>query len=170
MRDRLMSMPVWAMLPAAWLAWGAMFLVINLISGDKVADAVVLAAIVGAVMAVTTVAALKFRWRVEQRALAAVAPTERSSAIRAARTGPVPTDPQVRTAALELAQADLKRQLRARPWMVAVLVLLTVSEIGLAFTSSPWSLLVLALIVPAFTFHMFVFPQRLRERIALLSQ
>lgn len=169
MRDRVMSMPVWSLLPVAWLAWGAVFFVVNLISGDDVAHAVVLAAIAGAVMAVATVAALKFRWRVEQRTLGGVTPTDRSTAIRASRGGPVPTDPEVRTAALELAQGDLKRQLRSRPWMTGFLVLLVVSEIAGAFYS-PWAILVLVLLVPVFAFQLFVLPKRLRERIAQLSR
>jgi hypothetical protein len=170
MRDRFLSLPVWALFLILGAAWCAVFFVVNLISGDDLAHTVVLAAIGGAVMGVATVAPLKFRWRVEQRALGGVAPTDRSMAIRASRSGPVPTDPEVRTAALELAQGDLRRQLRARPWMAAVLVLLVISEIGIALTSSPWSLLVLAPLVPIMVFQLFVFPQRLRERIALLSR
>ncbi len=169
MRDRLMSMPVWGLLPVAWLAWGAIFFVINLISRDGLADAVVLAAIAGAVMAAATVGPLKIRWRVEQRALGAVSPSERSTAVRAARTGPVPTDPEARAAALALAQGDLKRLHRTRPWMIGVIALLVVSEIGLAFTGSPWTLLLAVLTVPLLVFQVILLPKRLRNRIALLS-
>ena len=169
MRDRLMSLPARVLLPACWLAWTAIFFVVGLISGDGVLRALVTAAIVAIGPGVPMGLVIRNRWRVEQRALGDVTPTDRSTAIRAARTGPIPTDPEVRTAALELAQGDLKRLLRWRPWMTVILALLVVSEIGLAFTSSPWSLLVLVFLVPSFGYQLFVFPKRLQARIALLS-
>ncbi|MEU0090972.1 hypothetical protein [Kribbella sp. NPDC006257] len=170
MRDRFLSLPVWALFLILGAAWCAVFFVVNLISGDELLPALELAAVGGAVLGLATSTTVKLSWRTQQRVLGDVQQTDRSAAIRASRSGPVPTDPEVRSAALELAQGDLRRQLRLRPWMAAVLVLLVISEIGIAFTSSPWSLLVLAPLVPIMVFQLFVFPQRLQERIALLSR
>jgi len=168
MRDRLLSLPGWALFLALGSAWFVVFFVINLISGDEVRPALGLAAIGGAVLGLATTVPAKFRWRAEQRALGEVAQTDRSAAIRASRTGPVPADADVRNAARELAEADLQRLLRWRPAMTVVLVALVASEIAVAFYS-PWSLLAMVFIVPGLAFQLFVFPKRLRARIALLS-
>lgn len=169
MRDRLMSMPVWSLFLVIALPCTAVFSVIDLISGDSVPRAFIPAAFFGVLAGVAVTLGLKLAARMEKRVFGDASVDVRREARRAARTGPVPSDPDVRTAALELAQGDLKRLLRSRPWMTAILVLLVVSEIGLAFTSSPWSLLVLVPLVPVLSFQLIVFPKRLRARIALLS-
>ena len=53
--------------------------------------------------------------------------------------------------------------------MTVIWAVLVAAEIGLA-VSSAWNLLILAFIVPAIAFSLFVFPKRLRARIALLSE
>jgi hypothetical protein len=169
MRDRLMSLPVWSLFLVIAIPCAAVMSVFDLSTGGSFPWALIPAAGFGILAGASATLGLKLAARMEKRVFGDAPIDVRRQARRAARTGPVPTDPEVRVAAFELAQEDLKRVLRSRPWMAAILVLLVVSEIGLAFTSSPWALLVLVPLVPVLSFQLIVFPKRLRARIALLS-
>ncbi|QNE16597.1 hypothetical protein F1D05_00125 [Kribbella qitaiheensis] len=162
-------MPVWALLPVTWIPWTAILFAVNLASGDSLLPAFELAAVGGVVLAVATTLPLKFRWRAERRALGEATQTDRTAAIRAARTGPVPADPEVRAGALRLAQTDLQRPQRWRPWMAVAGLVFVAGQIGLAF-SSPWSLSRSGARRPVVRLLVVRLPKRPRTRIALLSE
>jgi uncharacterized membrane protein len=171
MRDRLLSMPTWALLLVTGLLWFAVLFVIGLIEDDDLWRAFVPAAIGGVIMAAATTFPLRYGLRTEQRALGDVSQFDQRVALRAARKGPVPADPAARAAALRLAEKNLEQVRRSRPLLAAAGSLFVVAQIGLAFSSSSvWNLLLLVPLVPALAFSLFRRPGRLRARVAVLSQ
>lgn len=116
MRDRLNAMPVWALLLLAWLGFTAgLFLLWTIETAIGVVDGglrlrwlLLITAGAAIPMAAALVWGLKLRWRIENRAVGEGAPGEiRKAAVRATVKGPVPSDPEVRAAAIRLAQEQI---------------------------------------------------------------
>jgi ABC-type multidrug transport system fused ATPase/permease subunit len=167
-RDRLISMPNWALFLVTGLPWVAVFFVIDLIFGDSLLPALVPAAILGVVLGVGTTAALKFGDRLEKRAFGDVSTEVRREATRAVRTGPVPADPETRAVALRLAQQHLRYVRRLRPVLAVNAALALIVGVVGAFSSS-WLVLAFVFAVPLLA-QLVLTPRRLRDRIALLSE
>jgi hypothetical protein len=139
------------------------------------------AAVVCGMLAVALVGSVTERWSRGRRALAASAAGNLSVdqqvvAFLAARSGPVPADPEVRAAALRIADHYLKRVppkavlLSAGPLPFAVIATVALS------TAPGW--VVAVLLLPALLavictavliWQAYYWPGRLRERIGLLS-
>lgn len=98
-------------------------------------------------------------------------PADKAKSVRqAAARGPVPSDPEVRAAALRLARAQLAEYAGMYRWgSVAVLTLLTFGFIVRAVTDSLLALAP-ALLFGALLFGQWYMPRRLRRRISLLSE
>jgi Flp pilus assembly protein TadB len=92
------------------------------------------------------------------------------AARRAADRGPIPTDPEIRAAAVRIAtqQLDLLRPVLRRRFIVAMVLLLTFSVVG-AVIESPWYLLY-ALVPALLLTSQWYLPRRIRRRIRLLSE
>lgn len=83
--------------------------------------------------------------------------------------GPVPSDPEVRVAAIRLAQEQIQRTSKVRPLLIIGMIAAMFASIAGALTGSFWSLLYLLLYIPLFVILLLT-PKRLRKRIALLSE
>ncbi|MDX6279331.1 MAG: hypothetical protein QOH03_402 [Kribbellaceae bacterium] len=169
MRDRLNSMPVWVLFILNWLIWSALLSATGLIRRESLAWMVLPAVIVAFVIAVAMTLALKARWRAEDRALGDASRTLRREASRATWTGPIPANPEIRAAAVRLAEEQLRRTRRVRPFLIVVMTLAAVSAIGAAVLGSPWQLLSVVFYFPVLIL-LLISPNRLRKRIALLSE
>jgi hypothetical protein len=169
MRDRLNSTPTWALFLILWLAWTAVLFAVGIIPTRDYLWSLGLGAAVGLLVGAAMTFALKARLRWENRALGDTPKDARSQALRAAVKGPIPTDPELRAAALAVAEEQLRQLRRSRRLMIVALVMSGIAAVGLAFTSSPWHLLLLVFYLP--TLHTFFFaPNRLRKRISQLSE
>jgi predicted outer membrane lipoprotein len=107
----------------------------------------------------------------EMRAVEGDIPTGKlKSAHRAAASGPIPEDPEVRAAALRIANRQLRQYGQTRrPLRIGLAVLmLTASVIG-TVSSSPWYLLFALAPVSILVSHLYL-PRRTRRRIELLSE
>ena len=105
--------------------------------------------------------------RRQQRGVAEVTdgmtPDQADAARRAVQDGPVPAEPEVRAAALRLADRALVRALRFRVLAVAGYLFLIAWSVGAAVRSSPWFLLVTVLFVVGAVGQLLE-PGRLRRR------
>jgi hypothetical protein len=169
MRDRLLSLPIWALFLVIGVPCFAVMFAIELIVGDDLQWSLISAALFGVLAGAATTFGFKLSGRMEKSAFGDASVDVRREARRAVRTGPVPADPAVRAAALRLAEFSLQRLLRTRPVLI---VCAAVVVVGTAVTAldSPWSLLLLAIYAPAIAGMVFLTPRRLRARIALLSE
>jgi hypothetical protein len=169
MRDRLMSLPIWALFLVTGLPWLPVLLVIGLVEDADFARAFVPAAVFSVVMGLLVTLALKYRWRAEGRAVGDVGDEVRRAAIGASVKGPVPTDPEVRAVALRLAEHRLEQIRRTRVWILVSTALVVVGNV-ISAIYSPWRLLFLAIYLPSMLIGWFVVPKQVRARIALLSE
>lgn len=86
----------------------------------------------------------------------------------ASGSGPVPTDPDEREAASELAQDHLQVLDRQRYWAPAMFVLLAVLAAGVALTGPAWVWVTVPLWLAAAAGHPYL-RGRVRARVALLA-
>ncbi|WP_112237919.1 hypothetical protein [Kribbella monticola] len=170
MRNRLISLPTWALFLVTAVLWTAVLFAVGLIEGGHWQDALLPAAPVGVVVGLGTALALKHRWRMEHQALGPIAATDRRTAMRAAQKGPAPADPEVRAAALRLAQRQLQEVRRRYPLLAIAGAVYTTADLVGAFVFSNWFLLVPAVLVVPMAISLARHPKRLRARIALLSE
>ena len=91
----------------------------------------------------------------------------RRPAGRASLWGPAPEDPEVRAAALRVAEHGLAEQERRSVWTRVLLVLFLALEVWQAIVSSPWFWIPAAFFA-ALLASSLLLPRRLRRRIALL--
>jgi hypothetical protein len=87
--------------------------------------------------------------------------------LRAAAGGPVPADPELRAAALELATRQLRGAQRARRPIAVLLGLCAALEAVAAVVFTPWLWVGTAVLLVILT-HQLGQPARLRRRIAEL--
>ena len=87
---------------------------------------------------------------------------------RASRRGPVPDDPQIRSAAAGLARDGLERVLRERTYGLVSFGLITLSWVLLATTRS-WGWLVVVVLVATIVF-LLLRPRMVRQRLVLLER
>jgi hypothetical protein len=110
--------------------------------------------------------------RENQRALITLGdlPAERQrEAVRAASRGPVPADPEVRSAAARLAEFQLAQTLRSRKAAVVILPLNIVAQVLLTISGSAWHWVLAAFFAVPLAVIVWQ-PRRLRRRIDLLQQ
>jgi hypothetical protein len=169
MRDRLNSTPTWALVLVFWLAWAAVIFAITVVETRDLFWSLVFAVLVGLLVGAGTAFPIKTRLGWENGALGDTPKDARRLALRAAWKGPLPTDPELRAATLAVAREQLRQTRRGRPLLIIALSGAVISAIGLAFTSSPWHLLQLVFFFPLL-YTFFFAPNRLRKRIALLSE
>lgn len=170
MRDRLNLMPTWALLLILWAIWAATGFVMGALSGLDPRWNAGLAGGLGLIAAAAFTAGLKIRFRWENRALGDVSKDVRRLALRAAWKGPVPTDPEVRTAAIAVAEEQLRQMRRTRPILIVALALGLVAVTGSAITGSPWQLLYNLPYIFVLVATFAVAPRRLRKRLVLLAE
>ncbi|GAA0930963.1 hypothetical protein GCM10009554_14590 [Kribbella koreensis] len=169
MRERLNSTPTWALLLILWLAWTAVTFAIGIIETRDLFWSLIFGTAVSLMVAVGMTFAIKARLRWENGALGDAPKDARRLALKAAWKGPLPTDPELRATTLAVAREQLRQMRRGRPLQIVAVSLVTVSAIGLAFTDSPWQLLMLVFYVPLAVTFLYA-PTRLRKRIAQLSE
>jgi hypothetical protein len=177
MRDRLHALPPWLFLLLDWVGMTVLLLVALTIQfAVRPVDLelstswrLMIAAVTGLLIAVPLAKAIKHRWRLQDRAMGDSPVDVRRAAVKAAWKGPVPADPEVRAAALRLAQEHLAKTGKARLLVFVGVGLVLISAVGSAVTGSPWRLLFIALYVPLLVTVVRA-PNRLRRRIAELSE
>jgi Flp pilus assembly protein TadB len=82
--------------------------------------------------------------------------------------GPVPADPEIRSAARRLAGTQLETILRLRTWSMIFFSFLLALAVFNVVVNSPWYL-VTAVLAATLIFFYWYLPKRLRKRIELLS-
>ena len=167
MRDRVRLLPVWALLLLTGVPAAAYGFVVGLVTGADPLWNLGFAVLIGLALAVALTFSLRTRWRLQDEAIGQVSADFRRSVSRAAWTGPIPADPEIRVAAVQLAERHLQHARRVRPWMYVAVAGLAISIIGNAILD-PWKLLFSIFYLPL-PVLIFIGPKRLRSRIALLS-
>jgi hypothetical protein len=131
----------------------------------------VIAAIAAIVSAAATWWWFEPRWRRERAQVEGDLPAEKLGlARRAAERGPVPTDPEIRAAALRIASHNLTRssQHPGPRLSTALGVVMAIATVGAALSGSLWAFLyapTAAVVLYSGLYH----PKQLRRRIELLS-
>ncbi|MFI7060317.1 hypothetical protein ACIBL3_04985 [Kribbella sp. NPDC050124] len=112
------------------------------------------------------------RWRRERAEVEGDLPSEKLElARRAAQRGPVPSDPEVRAAALRIASYDLD----SSTWVpgprirTAIGAVMAINAVGAARSGSLWAL-IFAFSAALMLWFGLYYPRQLRRRIELLSQ
>lgn len=169
MRERLNTMPTWALLLVTWLFWAVVTFVMGVVADRDLLWTFVFAVGIGLITAAALTFGIKSRLRWENRALGDASKDVRRQALRAAWKGPVPADPEVRAAAIEVAQEQLRQMRRTRLILVVAVTVGLVATIASAITGSPWRMLYTLPYVVLFAAAFVLTPRRLRHRLALLS-
>jgi Flp pilus assembly protein TadB len=172
MRAYLSKAPRWITAPIIGLPFGIMMGIYTKIDGPTSWLGAVLGGLVGGVFFGAVMAFSLDKRRRSMRAAVGDLPTgEAKAARRAADRGPIPTDPEIRAAAVRIAtqqQLDLLCPVSRRLFIVAMVLSLTFSVVG-AVTESPWYLLY-ALVPALLLTSQWYLPRRIRRRIKLLSE
>jgi Flp pilus assembly protein TadB len=171
MRAYLSKAPRWIMAVIIGLPFGIMMGIYTKIDGPMSSAGAVLEGLVAGVFFGVAMAFSIDKRRRAMRAAVGDLPTgEAKAARRAADRGPIPTDPEIRAAAVRIAtqQLDLLRPVLRRRFIVAMVLLLTFSVVG-AVIESPWYLLY-ALVPALLLTSLWYLPRRIRRRIRLLSE
>ncbi|MEU4392196.1 hypothetical protein [Kribbella sp. NPDC023855] len=169
MRERLNTMPTWALLLITWLLWTVVIFVLCVVAGGSLLWNAVFSLGIGLIVAAGLTFAIKTRLRWENRALGDVPKDARRVALKAAWKGPIPTDPETRAAAIHVAQEQLRQMRRSRPILIIALSLGLVAAVGGAIVDSPWRLLYV-LPFAGLLAQFLIAPRRIRRRLALLSE
>jgi hypothetical protein len=112
------------------------------------------------------------RWiRTMDTATADLSPDQASLAHHAAFEGPVPDDPRIRSAALDIviAHQATEPRGRSRVFLLVMAPVIAVWSVYGAITSSPWNLIFLPVPV-SMAYSVWITPRRTQRRIDLLSQ
>jgi hypothetical protein len=169
-RDYLSAAPKWVVAVIAGTGFGTGMGIFIRSDGSGWTETVVSGLILGVAFGIP----MAFWFDKEQREMRAVEgelPTDKlQAAHRAAASGPVPEDPEVRAAALRITTHQLQRDGQI-PMPVRIgfpLLMLTASVIG-SVSGSPWNLLFAVAPVFILINHLYV-PRRTRRRIELLAE
>ena len=170
MRTYLADAPRWVLGVVAGVPFGAGMGVYTKLSWSMSWPAAIVGGLITGVAFGATMAFSLDKQRREVHAAAGDLPANKLRAgHRAAERGPVPIDPETRAAARRIATRQLELLLRVRKFVIAAMALQLVSSVGMAVTGSPWRLLC-ALVVGVLLIGQWYWPQRIRRRIALLSE
>ncbi|GAB3834607.1 hypothetical protein [Kribbella italica] len=163
-----LTAPVWALVLLAGLPVGALIALLIVLSGDTVTFAVVFGAAVGLLFGLV-IAVGSHRHRRDLRPLLDRLPEPGWTLARAAaRDGQVPTDPEVRAAAIELLDLRIRNLRRARTGLVLVLGLnLLIALVNIALGN--WWFILAALAWAAGLLERWQAPRRLHRRREFLA-
>jgi hypothetical protein len=172
MRAYLSKAPRWIMAVITGLPVGIMMAIYTKIDGPTSWLGAVLGGLVGGVCFGAVMAfSIDKRRRAMRAAVGDLPRGEAKAARRAADHGPIPTDPEIRAAAVRIAtqlQLDLLRPIRRRLFIVAMVLSLTFSVVG-AVIESPWYLLY-ALVPALLPTSQWYLRRHIRRRMKLLSE
>lgn len=124
-------------------------------------------AIAGVVYGVVMGVCLHRQFGGYREAVGDVPQSEVRRAVRAARRGRVPDDPEARRAAFRLLSTQVAQLRRQRRWAPAFLLLMLATSIPLAVTETPWWWVTAAIWVGALCLHLML-PRRMDRQIDLL--
>jgi len=163
--------PTWVQSVALSLAFGAFWVLSQKLLlahdwGETLASGVLASALYGAIVGPLT--AKKRRLARTEAGLDALPVHHQRTALRAARRGPAPTDPEVRHAALRLTAQRRDRIHAQRVLATTILVAATAASALAALASSPWWWAYTALFAGALLTQLTQ-PRRLHHRITLLQ-
>ncbi|GAA0941744.1 hypothetical protein GCM10009554_33630 [Kribbella koreensis] len=171
MRGRLGTIPTWASVLLMGLPFGvAMGISVTKDRGSTesaVVSGILLGLFFGLAM---TIASNRQRPLLRQALGTNTSPALRRAATRAVRRGPVPADPEVRAAAIGLAEYQLnlltgRRRLSLIIWP---LVLAAIIASTLVFDDAPWPIALIAICLSLIA-DQILRPKYLRARIAVLK-
>ena len=168
MRERLATMPRWALFLSSTLIFLLPMLITTVFDNSHLVVRLVFFAGFSLVFGAITTFALTRRFRSERLVVGDVPPAVENAAHKAVMRGPVPTDPEVRAATLRLAEHQLSMMLKWRPVVVIAFAVVTVGTVIQAF-DSPWRLVLVACYV-TLLFGQWHWPKKLRRRIEQLAE
>ncbi|GAA1544727.1 hypothetical protein [Kribbella lupini] len=163
-----LTTPAWALGLITGVPVAVVTATLVAISGDTVTFALVLGGIVGALFG-TAMAGGAVRQRRDLRPIFdQLPPSDWNLARTAARRGPAPTEPAVRTAAVALIDVRLRQQRRVRILLTVIFgINLVVAVVNIAL--GDWWYVPLAVIWIAALIEQWATPRRLRRRRELLT-
>ncbi|NEA37180.1 hypothetical protein [Streptomyces sp. SID13031] len=174
MRIDPLTIKPWLAGLAAGLFFGVFFAAISVITFRDELDSWLWMIIPGLVAAVGVALAAGLGLLSTQRrlrpAVEGLSPEAARVALKAARRGPVPTQPEIRAAALGIAERQLAGFLRVRIWLLIAGACAIVSQVFLALDDDGfdwWRLLAAAAFALAFAMQFYQ-PKLTRRRIAQL--
>ncbi|MFI6833732.1 hypothetical protein ACIBG5_41930 [Kribbella sp. NPDC050241] len=170
MRNNLSAAPKWVVALIMGTGFGAGMGIFIKNDGSSWAETLVS----GLILSVAFGIPMAFLFDKEQRQMRAVAgdiPTETwKSAYRAAASGPIPEDPEVRAAALRIATHQLRQDGQMpRPVRIGTALLVLTASVIQSVADSPWYLLFAVAPVFILVSHLYL-PRRSLRRIELLSE
>ncbi|GAA3578777.1 hypothetical protein [Kribbella ginsengisoli] len=172
MRISVEKAPAWVICLLTGVPFGAYMGALSRNDGSSLRSAVISGAAVGLAFGI----AMAFAWRKRLLPLVqAVGPeasrADQRAAGRALRRGPVPADPEVRAAAIRLAnrQLELLRLGRTRS-LIILSLLLVVSVIGLFADPGSFWHIPLVVAIPLLIAYQILRPRMLRARLEELTQ
>jgi hypothetical protein len=167
LRARLLSAPRWVVALVTGLPFGAVMGVMTGLRHGNWTDALT----VGAFAAVSYGAVMGFfmhrQFARYREALGSVPRSDVRKAVREARRGRVPADPEAKRAAYRVLTVQLEQLRSQRRWAVPFFVLVVASSVFLALTRTPAGWVAVALCV-AFLAAYLTMPRLMTRRLELL--
>ena len=172
MRGRLQRIPTWVLVPLMGVPFGTAMGISVKNDGGSTGSAVLAGILLGLFFGLAMTLAQNRQLPFLRQARGAIpSPTLRRAAIRAVRGGPVPADPEVRMAAIRLAESQLELLHRQRRASLIVWPLLLAAAIAssLADHSPRWPIGLVAIYLSLIGYQI-VRPRMLRSRLKELTQ
>lgn len=168
MRAYLLNAPRWGLGVVHGVLFGAVMAVVGLLRDETAPEALARGVFSGTVFGLLMAASSYRQDRRLREAVDGLPPRQQQVALRAVARGPVPDEPEVRAAALRLAERQLAANRRFRTVNVVLFGGLLMVAASLAVTGSPWWWLGVALWSAALAGQVWT-GRRLEQRVALLS-
>ncbi|MEV6411368.1 hypothetical protein [Kribbella sp. NPDC051718] len=172
MRERLGRIPTWALVPLMGVPVGAAMGISVTKDGGSTGSAMLSGILLGLFFGLAMTFALNRQRPLVRQALGTnTSPALRRAAIRAVRWGPVPADPEVRAAAIRLAEYQLNLLRGQRRVLLIVWPLLLAATIAstLAYDNAPWPIALVAIYLSLIGYQLLR-PKILRARIEELTK
>lgn len=173
MRQRVVNAPWWALSLCTGVLFGLAFGIVSALfmrPADGVPAFGVTVGVIGGILFGLVMGPVLARLNGRARdALGELPAGRHSEVLRAASRGPVPADPEIRTAAARLAEVQLAQTLRYRTLGLIVFPVLLVLQAVLAVAVSAWFGLGVVLFGALLALQV-VEPRRLRRRVEILKR
>jgi len=155
MRAALAVAPRWAQSVVAGVFFGLIFALGYRAWGEDWGSVLFVAILSSVIFGASAYRTGLSRDRELRETLAPLAPVQRRRAVRAAHRGPIPSDPAVLDAALDIAGYDLARSKENRGLALILMAAFTVAAGAAAIVQhSPWWAIVVVLLAGTLTVHL----------------
>jgi Flp pilus assembly protein TadB len=167
LRQRLLSAPRWVLVVVSGIPFGAAMGVMGGLDRGSWTQGLIEGAITGVAYGLLMGVVLRRQFGRYREAMGNVSQSDVRRAVRDARHGRVPDDPEARRAAYRLLSTQVGQLRRQRRWAPAFLLLMIAIGVLLAVTQSPWWWVAVPIWVGALTLHL-VLPRRMDRQLDLL--